>query len=76
MLACGFFTVETLSLRRVYVLFFIELESRRVHLAGCLRTRPAPGSPNKPATSASPVSSSGTIAERNSYGSDPYPPRG
>src|SRR4029450_8306873 len=26
---------ETLSLRRYYVLFFIELGSRRVHLAGC-----------------------------------------
>jgi len=35
MLASDFFTVETLSLRRFYVLFFIELESRRVHLAGC-----------------------------------------
>jgi putative transposase len=35
MIACDFFTVETISLRRFYVLFFIELESRRVHLAGC-----------------------------------------
>ena len=34
MLACDFFTVETISLRRYYVLF-IELGSRRVHLAGC-----------------------------------------
>jgi putative transposase len=33
-LACDFFTVETISLRRVYVLFFIELGSRHVHLAG------------------------------------------
>jgi putative transposase len=36
MLACDFFTVETFSLRRFYVLFFIELTSHRVvHLAGC-----------------------------------------
>ena len=35
MLACDFFTIEAISLRRFYVLFFIELESRRVHLAGC-----------------------------------------
>src|SRR5262245_22864601 len=34
-LACDFFTVETLTLRRYCVLFFIELGSRRVHLAGC-----------------------------------------
>ena len=33
-LACDFFTVETLWLKTIYVLFFIELETRRVHLAG------------------------------------------
>ncbi len=35
MFAVDFFTVESVSLRRLYVLFFIELGSRRVHLAGC-----------------------------------------
>jgi putative transposase len=35
MLAVDFFTVETVALQRLYVLFFIELGSRRVHLAGC-----------------------------------------
>jgi transposase InsO family protein len=34
MLACDFFTVETAWLRTLYVLFFIEHASRRVHLAG------------------------------------------
>jgi putative transposase len=33
-LECDFFTVETLWLRRFYVLFFIELSRRRVYLAG------------------------------------------
>ncbi|CAA9356409.1 MAG: Mobile element protein, partial [uncultured Chloroflexia bacterium] len=35
MVACDFFTVETTWLKTLYVLFFIELGSRRVHLAGC-----------------------------------------
>jgi hypothetical protein len=34
MVACDFFTVDTITRRRIYVLFFIELSSRRVHLAG------------------------------------------
>ena len=33
MIAVDFFTVETVQ--RLYVLFFVELASRRVHFAGC-----------------------------------------
>jgi hypothetical protein len=38
-IACDFFTVDTLWLGRLYVLFFLELGSRRVHLAGCTFSR-------------------------------------
>src|SRR5262249_41285507 len=40
--AVDFFTVETIWLQRLYVLFFIELGSRRVHLAGCTSNPSAP----------------------------------
>ncbi len=33
-LACDFFTVETVFLKTLYVLFFIERSTRRVHVAG------------------------------------------
>src|SRR5437867_1549552 len=42
MLAVDFFTVETIWLQRLYVLFFIELSSRRVHVAGCTANPSAP----------------------------------
>jgi hypothetical protein len=42
MLAVDFFSVETLWLQRLYVLFFIELGSRRVHLVGCTLHPTAP----------------------------------
>jgi hypothetical protein len=34
MLSCDFFTVDTVLLRRLYVFFFIELDTRRVYVTG------------------------------------------
>ena len=34
MIACDFFTVDSVAMRRIYVLFFIEIASRRVHIVG------------------------------------------
>jgi putative transposase len=34
-LACDFFTVETAWLKRIYVLFFLSLESRRIEYVAC-----------------------------------------
>jgi hypothetical protein len=33
-LACDFFTVDTVFLKRIYVLFFVELSTRQVHVVG------------------------------------------
>jgi predicted peptidase len=34
MLACDFFTVDTVLLHRLYVVFFIEIDTRRIYLIG------------------------------------------
>ncbi len=34
MLACDFFTVDTVLLRRLYALFFIEIDTRRIYFCG------------------------------------------
>jgi hypothetical protein len=34
-LACDFFTVETAWLKRIYVLFFLSLETRRIEFVAC-----------------------------------------
>jgi hypothetical protein len=39
-LECDFLTVDTLFLKRFYVLFFIEVATRRVHLAAGITTNP------------------------------------
>jgi hypothetical protein len=51
--ACDFFTVESVLLRRYYVLFFITHESRRVWLAGCSTNPTGAWSRSRRVTSAS-----------------------
>jgi hypothetical protein len=41
LLACDFFVVETVRLQVLYVLFFLEVQSHRVFLAGCTAHPPA-----------------------------------
>lgn len=56
LLACDFFTLETLCLQTVYVLFFIELQTRRVYLASC------PSQPNAPASATDGLAVGGAAA--------------
>ena len=48
MLACDFFTVDTVLLRRLYVLFFVELDTRRVYLSGVTANPVGDGSSSRP----------------------------
>ena len=52
-LSVDFLHVDTVLLKRLYVLVFIEHGTRRMHLGGVTRTPPASGQSSRPATSLS-----------------------
>jgi len=62
-LAVDFFTVDIVWLQRLYVVFFIELGSRRVHLGGCTANPTGSlGHPAGPAVHLDPPGATGIVS--------------
>ena len=75
-LAVDFVHVDTVLLKRMYVLVFIEHGTRRMHLGGITANPPASGPCSKPATSPSPSASGSRTSDSCSATMDrTSPPR-
>ena len=75
-LAVDFLHLDTVLLKRLYVMVFIEHGTRRMHLGGVTANPPANGRLSRPAISPSPsASGSGTLSSSSATADRTSPPR-